>query len=51
MATAAPTQAPPETPSKSGDTNGLRKIPWNVAPATASAEPTKMGQECAVIVG
>ena len=25
---AAPTQAPEETPSKSGDTSGLRKIPW-----------------------
>ena len=38
--TAAPTQAPFDTPSKSGETSGFLKMPWYTAPASARAEPT-----------
>ena len=37
---AAPTQAPCDTPNKSGDTKGFRKTPWYDAPAKESALPT-----------
>lgn len=36
----APNPAPAEVPRISGDTSGFLKIPWYVAPFTASAEPT-----------
>lgn len=40
IAIAAPTQAPPDTPRKSGETSGFLKIPWYTAPDKANAAPT-----------
>jgi len=42
IARAAPTPAPYETPSKSGETRGLRNIPWYATPERAKAEPVKI---------
>ncbi len=40
MPRTAPSAAPDDAPSRSGDTSGLRNRPWNAVPATASAAPT-----------
>ena len=40
MASTAPSAAPVETPRMSGDTSGLRNMPWYAVPAAASAAPT-----------
>ena len=39
MATVAPRAAPADTPSRYGSASGLRKVPWNDAPAVESAAP------------
>ena len=36
----APSAAPVDTPRMSGDTSGLRNMPWYAVPAAASAAPT-----------
>ena len=41
-AIAAPSAAPDAVPSTYGSASGLRRSPWNVAPATASAQPTSI---------
>ena len=40
MATAAPTDAPDDTPSTYGSVNGLRNTDWYAAPHTESPAPT-----------
>ena len=40
IASTAPSAAPVDTPRMSGDTSGLRNIPWYAVPAAASAAPT-----------
>ena len=38
----APTLAPLDTPKRSGDTNLLLKVLWQIAPLTESDAPTKI---------
>src|SRR5262245_10826894 len=40
MTTTAPSVAPDETPSVSGDASGFRRNAWNTTPAIAKAAPT-----------
>jgi hypothetical protein len=40
MTTTAPSVAPDETPSVSGDASGFRRNAWNTTPAIAKALPT-----------
>src|SRR5215213_2338543 len=41
IASTAPSAAPAETPSVSGDASGLRSSAWNTTPARARAAPTR----------